>query len=71
MFEAGGAPAAIQKIHEQLCPGCRIILVGMPVGSVPIDIVSLAAKEASIETVFATLMFTREPWLSWHPKKSI
>jgi len=52
VFEATGAPAAIQKVHEPLAPGGRIILVGMPVGSVALDIVSLQAKEAQVETVF-------------------
>jgi len=52
VFEASGAPAAIQRVHEPLAPGGRIVLVGMPVGSVPLDIVSLQAKEAQVETVF-------------------
>ena len=52
VFEASGAPAAIQKVHEPVCPGGRIVLVGMPIGPVPMDTVSLQAKEASIETVF-------------------
>lgn len=52
VFEATGAPAAIQKVHEPLAPGGRIVLVGMPVKPVEADIVSLQAKEASIETVF-------------------
>ncbi|MBV8900260.1 MAG: NAD(P)-dependent alcohol dehydrogenase [Verrucomicrobia bacterium] len=52
VFEATGAPAAIQKVHEPLAPGGRIVLVGMPIKPVELDIVSLQAKEASIETVF-------------------
>ncbi|HEV3210618.1 MAG TPA: NAD(P)-dependent alcohol dehydrogenase [Chthoniobacterales bacterium] len=52
VFEATGAPAAIQKVHEPLAPGGRIVLVGMPIGSVALDIVSLQAKEAQIQTVF-------------------
>jgi D-xylulose reductase len=52
VFEATGAPAAIQKVHQPLCPGGRIVLVGMPIGSVAIDIVALQAKEAEVETVF-------------------
>ena len=52
VFEATGAAAAIQKVHEPLAPGGRIIFVGMPVAPVPLDIVSLCAKEAQIETVF-------------------
>jgi len=52
VFEATGAPPAIQKVQEPLAPGGRIVLVGMPIGPVPLDIVSLQAKEASVETVF-------------------
>src|SRR5260370_8000647 len=52
VFEATGGPAAIQKVREPVCPGGRIVLVGMPIGPVALDIVSLQAKEASIETVF-------------------
>ncbi|HZC34734.1 MAG TPA: NAD(P)-dependent alcohol dehydrogenase [Chthoniobacterales bacterium] len=52
VFEASGHPAAIGKVHEPLCPGGRIILIGMPVEPIPVDIVGLQAKEASIETIF-------------------
>src|SRR5271166_6717448 len=51
-FEATGAAAAIQKVQEPLCPGGRIVLVGMPIGPVSLDIVAIQAKEAEIETVF-------------------
>ncbi len=52
VFEATGAPAVLRNVQDPLCPGGRIILVGMPVDPVPMDVVSLNAKEASIETVF-------------------
>jgi len=52
VFEATGAAAAIQKVQEPLCPGGRIVLVGMPIGPVSLDIVAIQAKEAEIETVF-------------------
>ena len=52
VFEATGAAAAIQKVHEALCPGGRIVLIGMPIGPAPLDIVGLQAKEAGVETVF-------------------
>jgi D-xylulose reductase len=52
VFEATGAAAAIQNVHEALCPGGRIVLIGMPIGPVPLDIVGLQAKEAEVETVF-------------------
>jgi len=52
VFEASGAPAAIKAVHEPLCPGGRIVLIGLPIQPVSVDVVGLSAKEASIETVF-------------------
>src|ERR1700746_496367 len=52
VFEASGHPSAIGKVQEPLCPGGRVIFIGMPVEPVPIDLVGLQAKEASIETTF-------------------
>ena len=52
VFEASGAPVAIQGVHEPLCPGGRIVLVGLPIKTISLDLVALSAKEASIETVF-------------------
>jgi len=52
VFEASGAPPAIKTVHEPLCPGGRIVFIGLPIQPVPIDVVALSAKEASIETVF-------------------
>ena len=52
VFEASGAPPAIQALPEALCPGGRIVLVGLAIRPVAIDFVALSAKEASIETVF-------------------
>jgi D-xylulose reductase len=52
VFEASGAAPAIQAAPEALCPGGRIVLVGLPIRPVSLDLVSFSAKEASIETVF-------------------
>jgi len=52
VFQASGAPPAIQAVREPLCPGGRIVLVGLPIRAVSLDLVALSAKEASIETVF-------------------
>lgn len=52
IFDASGSEAAISGIFEPLCPGGRVILIGMPVKPVPLDIVAAQAKEACIETVF-------------------
>ena len=52
IFEATGAAKVIGSLPAGLRPGGCVVLVGMPVDPVPVDIVSLQAKEARIETVF-------------------
>ena len=52
VFEASGARAALESVHEPLCPGGRIVLIGLPIRPVSLDLVAFSAKEASIETVF-------------------
>jgi D-xylulose reductase len=52
VFEASGAPGALQSVHEPLCPGGRIVLIGLPIRPVSLDLVAFNAKEASIESVF-------------------
>jgi D-xylulose reductase len=52
IFEASGSGAAIANIFEPLCPGGKVVFIGMPVEPVPVDIVAAQAKEARMETVF-------------------
>jgi D-xylulose reductase len=52
VFEASGNAHAAAGAIEPLCPGGRIVYVGMPGEPIPFDIVAAAAKEARIETVF-------------------
>jgi D-xylulose reductase len=52
IFEASGNEAAIKNIFQPLCPGGKIVFIGMPVEPVPVDIVTGQAKEARMETVF-------------------
>ncbi|SDJ15748.1 NAD(P)-dependent alcohol dehydrogenase [Aliiruegeria lutimaris] len=52
VFECSGAAPAILDVPALVRPGGAIVLVGMPVEPVPMDIVSLQAKEARLETVF-------------------
>jgi D-xylulose reductase len=51
-FEASGSASSIAGIFKPLCPGGRVVFIGMPVEPVPVDIVVAQAKEARIETVF-------------------
>ncbi len=53
VFEASGSEKASSSIFGCLCPGGRVVYIGMPAsGAVPFDIVAAQAKEARIETVF-------------------
>ena len=52
VFEASGSEDAVLKVFEPLCPGGRVVFIGMPTHPVPMDIVSAQVKEARIETIF-------------------
>ncbi|MBN2240156.1 MAG: NAD(P)-dependent alcohol dehydrogenase [Dehalococcoidales bacterium] len=52
IFEASGNPAAIANIFEPLCPGGKVIFIGMPVEPVTVNIVAAQAKEAVMKTIF-------------------
>jgi D-xylulose reductase len=52
IFEASGSESAIARIFQPLCPGGKVVFIGMPVNPVPVDIVAAQAKEARLETVF-------------------
>src|ERR1700731_1171013 len=40
VFEASGAQAALESVHEPLCPGGRIVLIGLPVRPVSLNLVA-------------------------------
>lgn len=52
VFECSGNEKAIASVFDTLCPGGRVVLIGMPGKPIPIDIVAAQVKEASIETIF-------------------
>lgn len=52
VFEASGSPRAYDGIFTLPRPGGCLVVVGMPVEPVAVDVVSAAAKEIRIETVF-------------------
>lgn len=52
VFEASGSPRAYDGIFALCRPGGCLVVVGMPVDPVSVDVVSAAAKEIRIETVF-------------------
>jgi D-xylulose reductase len=52
VFEASGNARAAASTIEPLCPGGRIVFIGMPGEPISFDVVAAAAKEARIETIF-------------------
>ena len=52
VFEASGSPAAFEGFTEHLRPGGRAVLIGMPAGPAPFDVVGAQAKEISFHTIF-------------------
>jgi D-xylulose reductase len=52
IFEASGSESAISGIFETICPGGKVVLIGVPRQSVPINIYLGMAKGVHIETVF-------------------
>jgi D-xylulose reductase len=52
VFECSGSEKAISAVFEPLCPGGHVVLVGMPGGPVPYDVVAAQIKEARVEHIF-------------------
>ena len=52
VFEASGSVKVFENICSYLVPGGRMVLIGMPSGPVPLDVVAMQIKELSIETIF-------------------
>jgi D-xylulose reductase len=52
VVEASGNEKAYSSLFDLPCPRGRVILVGMPVGPAPVDVVAAQAKEVTIETIF-------------------
>jgi D-xylulose reductase len=52
VFEASGAESAIASVLEPLCPGGRVVLIGLPGAPVPFDVVGASIKEAQVSAVF-------------------
>jgi D-xylulose reductase len=52
VFEASGNVKAAAGVFEVVRPAGCVVLIGMPTGLVPLDVVAAQIKEARIETVF-------------------
>ncbi|HEX8711298.1 MAG TPA: NAD(P)-dependent alcohol dehydrogenase [Terracidiphilus sp.] len=52
IFEASGSAKALEGVFDLLAPAGTLVLVGMPPGPIPLDVVAAQTKEARIETIF-------------------
>ena len=52
IFEASGATKAYDVIFDSICPAGKVVIVGNPMNSIPMDFATLLTKEIEIKTVF-------------------
>ena len=52
VFEASGSAQAAAGVFELLCPGGRVVFIGMPGEPIAYDVVAAQVKEARVEHVF-------------------
>jgi D-xylulose reductase len=52
VFEASGNARAAASVFESLCPGGRVVYIGMPAEPLAYDVVAAQVKEARVEHVF-------------------
>ncbi len=52
VFEASGNAHAAARVFEPLCPGGRVVMIGMPGAPIPYDVVAAQVKEARVEHIF-------------------
>ncbi len=52
VFEASGAPQAILSVTSFLCPGGKVVFIGMPHEPAPVNIVEAQTKEVEFLTIF-------------------
>jgi D-xylulose reductase len=52
VFEASGNARAAARVFELLCPGGRVVFIGMPGEPIPYDVVAAQVKEARVEHIF-------------------
>jgi D-xylulose reductase len=52
VFEASGNARAAAGVFDLLCPGGRVVFIGMPEGPIAYDVVAASVVEARVEHVF-------------------
>jgi D-xylulose reductase len=52
VFEASGNEGAAAGVFDLVCPGGRVVFIGMPGGPIAYDVVAAQVKEARVEHIF-------------------
>jgi D-xylulose reductase len=52
VFEASGNGEAAAGVFDLVCPGGRVVFIGMPGGPIAYDVVAAQVKEARVEHIF-------------------
>jgi D-xylulose reductase len=52
VFEASGSPKAFASIFDHVCPGGKVVLIGIPKDPAPFDVAAAQAKEALVIPIF-------------------
>jgi D-xylulose reductase len=52
VFECSGSEKAASEVFDLVCPGGRVVFIGMPLSPIPYDVTRAAVKEARVEHVF-------------------
>ena len=52
VFEASGNERAAAGVFDLVCPGGRVVFIGMPGGPIAYDVVAAQTKEARVEHIF-------------------
>ena len=52
VFECSGSEKAASEVFDLVCPGGRVVFIGMPLSPISYDVTRAAVKEARVEHVF-------------------
>jgi D-xylulose reductase len=52
VYEASGNERAAARVFDLVCPGGRVVFIGMPGGPISYDVVAAQIKEARVEHIF-------------------
>ena len=52
VFEASGNEKAASEVFEHVCPGGRVVFIGMPGAPIAYDVLAAQVKEARVEHIF-------------------